>query len=407
MMKGSLRHYSTLNARSLQVRRHVVDQLLPSRMMSAGGGGFGNVHDQNLPSAFTDSTSHRYQPLFRPIPSPRTTAVIPSPMTLGQPFVGVDAGPSMLLQGGLKGKLTTLGWRVEMMDEVGDAPATTHMNDVNAEEVHGGEDGPKARNSRRVGAGTLNLASQVYKKAGEGTFPLVLGGDHSVSIGSLAGILRSRPNTGVIWVDAHADLNTPWMSSSGNMHGMPVGLLMEGLMPEGKTHKDIPGLEWLHEDWEGSEGWPAYGPNDTPPRLTPKDIIYVGLRDVDGPERHAIKDLGIKYFTMYDIDRFGIGKVMDKALNYLMQVDPGRPIHLSYDIDAVDPATAPATGTAVRGGLTYREAHFVAERMCNSGSLASADLVELNPTLSDKDGASETVDLGLQIVTSFMGKSII
>jgi arginase len=124
-------------------------------------------------------------------------------------------------------------------------------------------------------------------------------------------------------------------------------------------------------------------------------------------ERRWIRDLGIKAFTMYDIDHYGIGGVMDRVFEHLLKDDPDRPLHLSYDIDAIDPVLAPATGTAVRGGLTYREAHFVAEAVAHTGNLASADIVELNPSLSDDDGADDTIELGLQIITSFMGKSII
>jgi len=251
------------------------------------------------------------------------------------------------------------------------------------------------------------LAEVTYSKSEKGLFPLTLGGDHSVALGSLAGVLRSRPNTGVIWVDAHADLNTPWISDSGNMHGMPIGLLMDEMFPEGCDRTDIPGLSWLDESWEGDDSWPAYSADDPPPRLRPNDIVYVGLRDVDQKEREAIKRLGIHHYTMYDIDRYGVGEVMEKATRHLFKNDPARPVHLSYDIDAVDPAQAPATGTAVRGGLTYREAHFIAEFACSTGQLASADIVELNPTLSDQQGADDTTELGFQLITSMMGKSII
>ncbi|GMH90675.1 hypothetical protein TL16_g11837 [Triparma laevis f. inornata] len=320
---------------------------------ASGGSGLGNVKDQILPSVHDDEDVR--SPSFRTLREPRTVSLIPCPMTFGQPFTAADAkGPP---QHALEPRLAR---------------------------------GPCARS---VGK--------------EGRFPLTLGGDHSISLGSLAGVLRSRPNTGVIWVDAHADLNTPWISESGNMHGMPVGLLMEGMVPEGKSVGEIEGLNWLSEDWKGEDGWPAYTNGEKPPTLQPSSIVYVGLRDVDKEEREAIKSLNIKYYSMYDIDRLGIGTVMEKSVEHLLKDDPDRPLHLSYDIDAVDPGQAPATGTTVRGGLTYREAHFVAERIANSGNLASADLVELNPTLSDETGAEETVDLGLQILTSMMGKSII
>jgi len=161
------------------------------------------------------------------------------------------------------------------------------------------------------------------------------------------------------------------------------------------THKTdftkLPGFEYLIDG----------------PRLDPSQIVYIGLRDVDPSERVWIHELGIKAFTMYDIDHYGIGQVMDKTFEHLLKDDPSRPLHLSYDIDAVDPAWAPATGTTVRGGLTYREAHFVGEAVAQSGNLSSAEIVELNPSLSPGEGGDDTVELGLQLITSFMGKSII
>jgi arginase len=243
-----------------------------------------------------------------------------------------------------------------------------------------------AKNCALVGHGCNLLATVVETKIQEGRFPLVLGGDHSVGIGSLAGVLRARPDTGVIWVDAHADLNTPETSGSGNMHGMPLGLLMDH--PDGGyDFSTLPGFDFLVDG----------------PRIKPEQLVYVGLRDVDPMERVWIRKLGIKTFTMTDVDFLGIGQVMNQALEHLK----GRPLHLSYDIDSVDPVLAPATGTKVRGGLTYREAHFVSEFVAQSGDLASAEIVEVNPNLSCDDGANETVELGIQLITSFMGKSII
>jgi len=183
-----------------------------------------------------------------------------------------------------------------------------------------------------------------------------------------------------------ADLNTPAVSESGNLHGMPIGLIIDGIDEELP-----PGMEWLQSDEYRSV------------RLPPSQLVYVGLRDVDGAERDLIQSLGIQAYTMHDIDKYGIGKVMMDALDYLGD----KPLHVSYDIDAVDPVLAPATGTTVRGGLTYREAHFVAEMAAQSGLLASAEMVELNPSLSNDAGATETTELGLHICTSMMGKSII
>lgn len=301
-------------------------------------------------------------------------------MTYGQPFVGTDAGPSLLREKGLRNMLTSLGWRVE------DIPDLVFDTDQFADAV----DPPNARNCSLVAHGAKLLADMVESKIREGKFPLILGGDHSIGVGSLTGILRARPDTGIIWVDAHADLNTPEFSGSGNMHGMPIGLLLDH--PNGGVdHSKLPGFEFLIDG----------------PRISPDQIVYVGLRDVDRTEREWIRELGIQAYTMYDIDHYGIGGVMDRASKHLLKDNPDRPLHLSYDIDSVDPVLAPATGTAVRGGLTFREAHFVAEFVAQTGNLASAEIVELNHTLSDGKGADATIELGVQIITSFMGKSII
>jgi arginase len=274
--------------------------------------------------------------------------------------------------------LSALDWRVE---DVGDMT-------VDSSKASKRQFLSNAKNSCIVGPAAAQLADVVESKIKDGRFPLILGGDHSIGIGSLSGILRARPEVGVLWIDAHADLNTPETSGSGNLHGMPVGLLMEGMEID---YDKYAGLEWLHVG----------------PRLKPDSIVYVGLRDVDLSEAEAIRNLGIRAYTMHDIDRYGIGAVMDMAMNHLLKNNPDRPLHLSYDIDVIDPIDAPATGTAVRGGLTFREAHFVAEFVAQNGNLASAEMVELNHTLSDGEGANNTVDLGLQIVTSMMGKSII
>lgn len=337
----------------------------------------GSVKDQMLPTFQWDD-----EELFvHCTAKPKTVSIIGAPMTHGQPFIGTDSGPQLLREAGLRQMLTSLGWRV---DDVGNLKLPERFDSV----FYSGEQ--NAKNSILVGEGAKIIAAEVYKKACECRFPLLLGGDHSVGIGSLAGILKARPNTGVLWIDAHADLNIPDHSPSGNMHGMPVGLLLKEMQYDLAS---ISGLEWLELEPDA--------------RLSADSIVYVGLRDVDPEERKAIKKFGILAFTMTDIDRWGIGKVMEMALEHLKKKDSSRPIHLSYDIDAVDPGVAPATGTAVRGGLTYREALYVAEAAAGSGLLASADIVELNPSLSDAIGVKETTEMGLQIVTSLLGKSII
>jgi len=315
-----------------------------------------------------------------------------APMTYGQSFIGTDYAPSLIREAGLHKNLSKLGWRVEDMqdldfDAILQKSQQSRHNDISHHF--------NAKNSLYVGKGCQALADSVEQKALENKFPLILGGDHSIGIGSLAGILRARPNTGVLWIDAHADLNTPLTSETGNMHGMPLGLLVEGVFED---HASIPGCEWL-----------AFNNNENGdvPRLSPDSLVYIGLRDVDVAERKAIRELGILAFTMFDIDKYGIGEVMQMALDHLLQNQPNRPIHLSYDIDAIDPALAPATGTSVHGGLNFREAHYVVEAAVKTGLLASADLVEVNPTLAEGRDANETTLLGLHIVESILGKSII
>jgi arginase len=323
---------------------------------------------------------HSGDELYRYTAHPKTCTIIGAPMTYGQPYIGTDFGPTLLRKAGLLQKLSALSWRIDDRPDLdfanlpssGTATAT----------VDNSPNWGNAKNRWQVSAGAQMLATTVEETLRQGRFPLILGGDHSVGIGSLAGILKAHGETGVLWIDAHADINTPAISESGNMHGMPVGLLMQGVASPG-----IPAMEWL----------------DAYPKLKPHQIVYVGLRDVDVEERKIINGLGIVAYTMTEIDRYGIGKVMDMALDHLA----GRRLHLSYDIDAIDPVLAPATGTAVRGGLTFREAHYVAEAVAATGRLASAEIVELNPTLSNVEGAANTVDLGLQIIASLMGNSII
>lgn len=293
------------------------------------------------------------------------------PFSWGQPLAGTDMGPALMRSRGLVNSLTTLDWRIK---EEGDVdlvvPDISHpTGDV--------------RNGYAVGQTNMRLYEKCKPAVDAGDFMLVLGGDHSIAVGSVAAILSARPDTGIIWVDAHADINTPAISPSGNAHGMPLAFLMHLLDP-----KKQPGFEWLAE---------------VCPVLKPEQIVYVGLRDVDAGERKLLCEQGILSYTMHEVDRYGIGAVMDKALKHL----EGRPLHLSYDIDAVDPAHAPATGTVVRGGLNYREALYVAEAVAETGMLGSLDMVEVNPSLSHDEGADLTADLANLVTASAMGSRIV
>ena len=324
---------------------------------------------QNVYNTDSPLVSPRY------VAAPKTCSIIGAPMTLGQPLLGKDYGPKLLREKGLTSEITNLDWRVS---DSGDLQFPSPSgNDPQLDSKLG-----KAKNCYPVGLGNKQIFEAAYESHQNQMFTLVIGGDHSVAFGTVAAAIKCNPDVGVVWVDAHADLNTPLTSPSGNMHGMPLGLLMGLCDPA-----SIPGFEWMQEV----------------PQLKPEQLSYIGLRDVDKGEAKAIRDLGIQAFTMHDIDRYGIGGVV----NQVLKNQGDRPLHLSYDIDAVDPIEAPSTGTVVRGGLTFREAHFVAEAISDTGNLKSMDIVEVNPQLEPGEGANMTADMGLQLTLSAMGTRIL
>jgi len=216
----------------------------------------------------------------------------------------------------------------------------------------------------------------------ESKFILLLGGDHSIALGSVAAAMKTNPDAVIIWVDAHADINTPDTSYSGNYHGMPIGFAMRLPGSEGKF------FDWLKEY----------------PILKPENLIYIGLRDVDDAERKLLKELNLKSYDMTDIDRMGIGQVMKEVIQYV----DNRPMHMSYDIDACDPFFAGATGTTVRGGLTFRESHFICEALAATNNLISMDIVEVNPVLDVEAKSKEsTYYAAMSIVESSLGRDIL
>eukprot|EP00047_Mylnosiga_fluctuans_P003179 m.227834 g.227834 ORF g.227834 m.227834 type:complete len:400 (-) comp11650_c0_seq1:117-1316(-) len=354
--------------------KHQDDHHHHHKLAKGAGMGIGNVR------VGLDAI-HRIQvqtPAF--LAKPKTATIIGAPMTYGQPYAGADRGPQALREKGLHQALIKLGWRIEEAGDVGFEPPGHSAPEYS---------GPGACNfSYAVGTGCRKLKDLVQKHAAKGNFVLTIGGDHSIAMGSVAGILSVRPNTGVIWVDAHADINSPQTSPTGNMHGMPLGFLTKLVDPT-----NIPGCEWL-------KGVPA---------LAPEQLAYVGLRDLDREERNLLKKWNIPAFTMYHVDKFGIGKVMEMVLDYL----GNRPLHMSYDIDACDPVIAPSTGTRVRGGLSFREAHYVAEAVAETGRLGSLDMVEINPQLVDqaseggKQANEDTLDLTLALVGDAFGNRIL
>lgn len=315
------------------------------------------------------------------LPAPADLGVVLVGFSGGQCKDGVDAAPTALVGAGLLEQLRDeLGYNL-----YGDT-AVRNFNEMRspADEPHRG-----MKNPRSVSAVTEQLAGQVYEQARQGRMVLTLGGDHSIAIGTIAGTAKAireryngRKEISVIWVDAHADINTPESSESGNIHGMPVAFAT-GLARSGE--KDIFG--WIHDDQ----------------LLSTAKLVYIGLRDVDRGEKKILRDHGIKAFSMHDIDRHGIGRVVEMALAH---IGTDTPIHLSFDVDALDPMWAPSTGTPVRGGLTLREGDYIAECVHETGQLVAMDLVEVNPSL-EVAGATETVRAGVSLVRCALGDTLL
>lgn len=344
---------------------------------------------------------------------PYTVSVVGAPTAWGQPIGGVDTAPAALRVAGLRAAVTDQGWRlVDRGDAViprpspSDPPGAGRNSFAVGRACHNVAKLAQAAGAFADSANTRGVDASVCSRlftspslrlfaAAEGDFVLCLGGDHSVAAGSISGVLAARPDTAVLWIDAHADVNTPGASPSGNLHGTPVSLLLR--LHEQQQAQALPGWEWMR----------------AMPALAPSRLAYIGLRDLDPGEKAAVRALGLCAYTMADVDRHGIGRVVEMALGHLLGGGGGdeqrrRPLHLSFDIDAVDPSLAPATGTAVPGGLTLREAHFIAEAAAATGCLGSMDLVEVNPALAGPGGGSEaTVRLGLALIASALGRSIL
>lgn len=306
----------------------------------------------------------------------QTAKVIGAGFSGGQPKGGVDLGPDMLMKHGLADQLTTLGWTVEE-----DSPPNRRYDQPQSllSSSPTNSKPNKLKNAMWVSHVAQIVKNSVQAACEKGHLPVTIGGDHSLAIGTVAGSTAVHKGLGVIWVDAHADINTAETTSSGNLHGCPVSFLM------GLTGA-VEGYEWLT------------------PCLSSNRIVYIGLRDVDGPEKKILRDNNIKAFSMHEVDKWGIGKVVDMALDYL-----GRdcPIHLSFDVDGLDPSVAPATGTPVRGGLTFREGHYIMEAIHQTGSLVALDLMEVNPTLGNEDGMKETINIGCSLIRSALGEGLL
>ncbi len=296
----------------------------------------------------------------------RPVGIFGVPMDLGQDRRGVDMGPSAIRYARLQAVLEELGYPVT---DLGNARTPIP-------ELVGKEEG--IRHLAAIRSVCEEVADRTKTMISEGLFPIFLGGDHSISIGTISGVARSFGRTGVIWLDAHADFNTPETSPSGNVHGMPLAALT------GRGHPDLVSV--------GGEGASVQAD---------EDIVILGLRSVDVEERSLLLDAGVRVYTMKEIDAYGIASVVRRALRDLSHLDR---VHLSVDLDVVDPGVAPGVGTPVRGGLTYREAHLVMELINEAGITTSLDVVEVNPILDARNG---TAELAVELVASLMGRQII
>jgi arginase len=297
--------------------------------------------------------------------------IIGVPLDLGQSRRGVDMGPSAVRVAGLESKLEALGYLVE---DKGNVPVAL------AETKSAGE--ANAKYLKEIAETCSKEADLVIETLEAGKIPLVLGGDHSIAVGTVSGVAeyyrRSKQRIGLLWIDAHSDINTPDSSPSGNVHGMPLGAIM-GLFPGPLSE--------------------MYG---FCPKVKPDNVVLVGIRDVDNVERENIHKAGVHVFTMRDIDERGMRVVMEEALRLAGRNTVG--YHVSLDMDWIDPEDAPGVGTPVWGGATYREGHLAMEIIADHGRLLSFEIVEVNPVLDERN---QTAELAVELALSAFGKKIL
>jgi arginase len=299
--------------------------------------------------------------------------IIGVPLDLGADRRGVDMGPSAIRYAGLSEKLRELGHKVEDKENI-DTPIAEAIKIEYS----------NAKYLSEVRDVCLRLSKTVASTLKSGKMPIVLGGDHSIAIGTLAGVYNGTKDKGgsefgVIWLDAHGDFNTPEITPSGNIHGMSLAL------SAGQ------GAKWLP-----SPPWPKRAVN-------PDQIVIVGARQLDPDERTNLKKMGVHVFSMADIDRSGMKSVMTDAIMIASRKGADK-IHVSLDMDIVDPQDAPGVGTPVRGGVTYREAHLAMEMIYEARVMRSLEVVEVNPIL---DQQNTTAELAVELILSAMGKNII
>src|SRR5699024_881447 len=301
----------------------------------------------------------------------KNISVIGVPMDLGQLRRGVDMGPSAIRYAGMYERLTSLGYQVNDLENV-------HVEHANPSHLEVDKDDKSTlRNLQKVANANRQLAQTVDDAVAKADFPLVIGGDHSIAIGTLAGLHTHYKNLGVIWYDAHGDLNSEETSPSGNIHGMPLAASL------GIGHEQLINI---HEKGQ---------------KIKPENLVIIGARCLDPGEKALIQEKGIRVYTMHEIDKLGMPQIIDETLNYLKERTDG--IHLSLDLDGLDPSEAPGVGTPVIGGMTYRESHLAMEMLHESDLITSAEFVEVNPILDDQN---KTADLAVGLMGSLFGEKL-
>ena len=317
-------------------------------------------------------TTQQSQPLASDRPGAgRRVSILGVPLGYGSSLAGVDIGPAALRVARLNQRIAQLGYEVR------------DLGDMRVARPQGPPDpADGAKYLPEISAACEALALEVRKILEGGELPLVLGGDHSIAIGSISGaasFYRERNQTlGLIWFDAHADMNTPETSPSGNIHGMPLSAVLGFGAPE-LTH--VAGFA---------------------PKLDPRFCAHIGGRDIDQGERELIRRLGMRFFTMREVDERGIGACMDEAIAIASRATAGYSV--TFDVDALDPGDAPGSGTLVRGGLTYRESHLAMEKIAEAGGMRSLEIVEINTAL---DINNRTAEVGVELILSALGKTIL
>ncbi|KPB04049.1 arginase [Bacillus sp. CHD6a] len=295
-------------------------------------------------------------------------SIIGVPMDLGQTRRGVDMGPSAIRYAGVVERLESL---TKTIEDLGDIEIGSRERTATSES--------NLKNLKAVAEASENLASKVDEVLSSGRFPLVFGGDHSIAIGTIAGLAKHYSNMGVIWYDAHGDLNTGETSPSGNIHGMPLAVSL------GIGDSTLTSIGGDHA------------------KIKPENIVIIGARSLDEGEKILIKEKGIKVFTMHEIDRLGMTAVMEEAIAYLRERDTDG-VHLSLDLDGLDPHDAPGVGTPVLGGISYRESHLAMEMLEEANILTSAEFVEVNPILDERN---KTATVAVALMGSLFGEKLL